>query len=107
MKVFIQCDKNGLPYNPNSYAAYDGFKEMGCETVMFPMPGEVPEGNPEDVVVGGIGTVRKALRRFGVNTDEITYPNSIKKISEKRRVGKHLRQCSIKSITLAYLHKAC
>ena len=78
MRAFIQSNKEGLPYNPNAYAAYDGFKEMGFETVLFVMPGEIPEGDPEDIVVGGIGTVRKALLRFGVDPPEFNYPDSIR-----------------------------
>ena len=84
MKVFIQCNKDRLPYNPNCYAAYDGFREMGFETVMFVMPGEIPEGQPEDIVAGGIGTVRKALSRFGINANEICYPETIRKYLKRK-----------------------
>ena len=35
MKVFIQCDKNGLPLDYDFFNAYAGFKEMGFETVFF------------------------------------------------------------------------
>ena len=35
MKVFVQCDKNGLPLDYDFFNAYAGFKEMGFEIVFF------------------------------------------------------------------------
>ena len=35
MKVYVQSDKDYIPHNYNFFSAYQGFKEMGFETVMF------------------------------------------------------------------------
>lgn len=35
MKVFVQCDKNGLPLNYDFFNAYTGFKEMGFEIIFL------------------------------------------------------------------------
>ncbi len=95
MKAYIQCGMDGLPYNTNSYAAYRGFKDMGFETVLFRMPEEIPEGRQEDVVAGGIGTVRKALGRFGIEAKEICYPPSLAKYLKR-----DVRECTFEDVRL-------
>jgi len=35
MKVYIQTTPNGLPRSTNFFNAYQGFHEMGFETLMF------------------------------------------------------------------------
>lgn len=60
---------------------------MGFETVLFPVPNTLEENTPEDIVVGGIGTVYTALRQFGITPEEIDYPLSIQKYL-KRKVWK-------------------
>lgn len=52
MKAYIQSDKNGIPRSYNFMNAYQGFREMGFETVMFSNCDELQESRPEDVVVG-------------------------------------------------------
>lgn len=62
----------------NAYAAYYGFSTMGWEVVFY--EGNPPEGlSRNDVVVGFIGQVRKALENLGVRPpDEIDYPEEIR-----------------------------
>ena len=35
MKIFVQCDKNGLPLNYDCFNAYAVFKEMGFEIIFL------------------------------------------------------------------------
>lgn len=75
MKVFVQMDKAGMPYSINGYVAMLGFKEMGFEIVPFRDYAAVADQLArEDLVVGGIGTVRRRLEALGVAIEEIDYP---------------------------------
>ena len=78
MKVFVQADKNGLPHNHNFYSAYQGFLEMGFETIMFNRLEELKDSNRNDIVIGYVDDVRKKLSYFGVTPPEIDYPEELK-----------------------------
>ncbi|WP_370900735.1 hypothetical protein [Chryseobacterium gossypii] len=56
MKVYIQTDTNGEFYNVNAFVAYEGFKNFGFEIIKFVDADEIKDENPEDIIVGGIGT---------------------------------------------------
>lgn len=74
MKVYVQSYKNGIPHNHNFYNAFEGFHEMGFETVPFSEKEELLTSSLEDVVVGYVGVVRKRLSDFGITTPEMDYP---------------------------------
>lgn len=78
MKVYVQSDKDYIPHNYNFFSAYQGFKEMGFETVMFYEQNELSESKKEDVVVGYVDSVRQRLCDFGITTPEIDYPEELK-----------------------------
>ena len=73
MRPYIQA-KGNMPGNINFYTAYMGFKEMGLECVLFHDIDELNASSCEDVVVGGLGAVRSALFRHGVDVAEYDYP---------------------------------
>ncbi|MFF2479730.1 ATP-grasp domain-containing protein [Paenibacillus sp. NPDC058071] len=79
MKAYIQANKSGEFYNVNAFIAYEGFNSLGWEIVKFYDSNEINENNPEDIVVGGIGNVRKRLELLGIERSqgEIDYPNSL------------------------------
>ena len=78
MKVFVQINQNGMPYSINSYAAMTGFEKMGFEVVLFKNLSDVLDKmKREDVVVGGLGTVRHRLSSLGIDYQEINYPQEI------------------------------
>ena len=78
MKVYIRCGSDGLPSNCNMYNAYQGFHEMGFETIMFDKWEQLAKSCIEDVVVGYVGTVRGRLREFGIDAQEINYPEELR-----------------------------
>lgn len=78
MKVYIQATNEYLPHNCNFFNAYQGFKKMGFETVMFHAPEELLTSEKEDVVVGYVETVRQRLYDFGIVTPEMDYPDELK-----------------------------
>lgn len=51
MKVFVQCDKNGLPLDYDFFNAYAGFKEMGFEIVFFHNYEQLKVSEKNDVIV--------------------------------------------------------
>lgn len=79
MRAYIQSDKNGDFYNVNAFIANEGFASLGWETIKYTHAEEIAGNNPEDVVVGGIGNVRKRLELLGFsrNQGEIDYPESL------------------------------
>jgi len=79
MKAYIQTNKKGDFYNVNAFIAYEGFTSLGWEIIKFYDSNEIKEKNPEDIVVGGIGNVRKRLEILGIERTqgEIDYPNSL------------------------------
>ena len=79
MKAYIQTDKNGEFYNVNAFTAYEGFKNFGFETEKFFDVNEITDDNPEHIVVGGIGNVRKRLQNLGIvrSNKEIDYPEEL------------------------------
>ena len=80
MKVYVQSNKNKIPYSVNGYVAMTGFEQMGFEIVLFEdLDNVIPEMNREDIVVGGIETVRKRLAQLGIGFEELNYPAPIRK----------------------------
>lgn len=77
MKVYIQCDKTGMPYNANSYGAMRGFQQMGFETVLYYEPEELKHSRKEDVIVGGVGRVKSRLEQLGIMIEDIDYPQEL------------------------------
>lgn len=77
MKVYIQSHKNTIPHNYNFMNAYQGFYEMGFETVHFCDNNKLLESNKEDVIVGYVETVRSRLYDFGIISPEMDYPDEL------------------------------
>ncbi|KMZ43569.1 MULTISPECIES: ATP-grasp domain-containing protein [Bacillales] len=79
MRAYIQANKSGEFYNVNAFIAFEGFASLGWEIIKFHDIHEIKEKNPEDIVVGGIGNVRKRLEILGIERSqgEIDYPDSL------------------------------
>lgn len=77
MKVYIQCDRRGFPYDYNFFLAQKGFEECGVETVGFQSLDEIPKSEPADIVVGYVGIVRRRLAALGVTAPEMDYPEAL------------------------------
>lgn len=84
MRVFIQASKEYMPHNYNFFNAYQGFKEMGHEIVMFHTFDELRQSAIEDVVVGYVNTIRKRLAEFNIKTPELDYPDELKSFLDRR-----------------------
>ncbi len=75
-RVLIQ-KKNGEFVSVNGYAAWHGFDQKAYPITFFEWP-QLRDGQldvtPNTLVVGGVATVLHALRRLGVATPPIDYP---------------------------------
>ncbi len=76
MIVHIQS-KRGIPAGVNSYVAYLGFLEMGFEVDFFEGFRDWSNDEPENIVVGGLGSVRHKLRDLDIPINEINYPSEL------------------------------
>lgn len=72
-RVFVQS-VNDVPWGVSSAAAAQGFADMGAEVVPFAVDDVIPAGTARDVVVGGVGCVRRRLRELGCDVPSIDYP---------------------------------
>ncbi|MCA4791768.1 ATP-grasp domain-containing protein [Myroides odoratimimus] len=81
MRTYIQTDKEGNYYNVNAFIANEGFKHFGYETIKYVDVEDIVDTNPEDIVVGGIGNVRRRLKNIGIDLDltGIDYPQELRK----------------------------
>jgi hypothetical protein len=79
MKAYIQTDKTGNFYNVNAFIANEGFDLLGWETQKYFLVDEIEDNDPETLVVGGIGNVRKRLKRLGIENplNDIDYPSEL------------------------------
>ncbi|WP_336689779.1 MULTISPECIES: ATP-grasp domain-containing protein [unclassified Chryseobacterium] len=86
MKAYIQTDASGEFYNVNSFLAYEGFKNFGYEIKKYVDADEISDNNPENIIVGGIGNVRKRLKNLDINRPEkeIDYPEELKPFLKRK-----------------------
>lgn len=81
MKAYIQTNDKGDFLNVNSFLANEGFTALGWQTCRYHSIENIDDLDPETIVVGGIGMVRKRLLQLGMNTPqkEIDYPEELQK----------------------------
>lgn len=86
MKAYIQTDTTGEFYNVNAFIAYEGFKNFGYEIEKFIDADEISDNNPENIIIGGIGNVRKRLKNLNITRPdkEIDYPEELKPFLKRK-----------------------
>jgi len=86
MKAYIQTDITGEFYNVNAFIAYEGFKNFGYEIEKFVDADEISDSNQENIIVGGIGNVRKRLKNLNIPRPdkEIDYPEELKPFLKRK-----------------------
>ena len=73
MRAFIQCDFTGHPCNPNAFVAFSGLKGYECS---FQRYEELIANShlKEDLIISGIGIIKRRLQDFRIECTEIDYP---------------------------------
>lgn len=74
MKVYIQADHKGRPYNINAFSAMLGFEQMGFQTILFSSLSELETVAETNIVVGGVGWVKAFLEQREIRLKDIDYP---------------------------------
>lgn len=100
MKVYIQTNARNMPYNINTYAAMLGFEQMGIETKLFYSKEELKEIAVENIVVGGVGTVRGFLENRNIFIEDIDYPNSLQEY-----YGREIWESTVKELLAGNVEK--
>lgn len=77
MRAYIRKNSDKEIASHNFYAAFDGFKQMGFEIQYFEMISELSGNQKEDIVVGYVDEVRKALFKHNIITPEMDYPEEL------------------------------
>lgn len=79
MKAYIQTKKNGEHYHISAFVAAMGFDALGFEIIKYYDAEEVEETDRDAIFVGGIGMIRKRLKKLGIDKqDEIEYPHELR-----------------------------
>ncbi len=80
-KVYIRF-KEGHPDSPNTFAAFDGFNQLGVEIASFEGFGDIDtleDLGPEVGIVGFVGDIWAALKKLGLPMPApIDYPEELK-----------------------------
>lgn len=92
MRAYIHAFR-GRPYNDDCKAAYDGFRKLGIETVLFTTNEEFDTRKPEDVVVGGTIMIWNALNERGIESGHHDYPPELTDFR-----GREIRKIKLKDI---------
>lgn len=79
MAIYVQADRDGLPYHVNAYAALKGFQQMGFETRIFVEARELDGVALDNLVVGGVGRIKEFLEKRGILLADVDYPESLRK----------------------------
>ena len=79
MKVFLKTNLDGIPYNVDTFNAYQGFKELGCNCQFFSDYRDLIEAghNQEDLIVGDTGTMIRRLKDFDIKYRCLDFPAEI------------------------------
>jgi hypothetical protein len=85
-RIFVQSI-HGMPWGTSAASAVFGFQDMGAEIVPFSVDEGIPKGTAEDMVVGGVGSVRHRLHELGCAVPSIDYPESLQSFLG-RKVGR-------------------
>ena len=76
MRAFIYAFQ-GKPWNEDCAAAYNGFKKLGVESILFSCNEELDQRNPEDIVVGGMLIMGSVFEQLGIAPDNYDYPEEL------------------------------
>lgn len=81
MKVYIRQDSEEQFASVNFFTAYDGFRKMGWEIEGFRGNEDFKCLEPDNVVVGYIGDVHRALSKLGIEIpQEVNYPDELQEL---------------------------
>jgi hypothetical protein len=91
MKVYIRQDSEKQFAKVNFFTAYDGFRKMGWEIEGFDRNSNFADLAPDNVVVGYIGDVHKALNKLKIDVpEEVNYPDELQELLGRKIWRSHI-----------------
>lgn len=93
MKVYVQTDCHGIP-DYDHLNAYNGFSQMGFETIFFHTYEQIINSEKQDIIVGFSGPVKVRLKDFGIEIPSIDYPESIQKY-----LGRNIQKTTLNTVS--------
>ncbi|MCR5167532.1 MAG: ATP-grasp domain-containing protein [Oscillospiraceae bacterium] len=92
MKVYIHSFR-GKPWNEECQAAYDGFRSMGVECVLFSTNEEIDGFERGDIIVGGMIITGHFLDILKIDPPNYNYPDELKDL-----LHRNIRTIRLKSL---------
>ena len=74
----------GKPWNDECRVAYNGFKKLGFECVLFTTNEEIAFRKRQDIVVGGMLIMSAVLDEYGIKTENYNYPDELNYLLGRR-----------------------
>ena len=74
----------GKPWNEECQVAYNGFKKLGFECVLFTTNEEIAFRKRQDIVVGGMLIMSAVLDEYGIQTENYNYPDELNYLLGRR-----------------------
>ena len=74
MKVYIKAMPNGFPETETEYTAWQGFQALGYHTYFYQKDSELEGCRRDEIIVGGISTIRRKMADWGISLPEYNYP---------------------------------
>ena len=84
MRIFIKADQYGFPATRSAYAAWQGFRILGYEPVLYKTAGELAGCRPDDLIVGGVSDITERLASYGIPVPEYDYPEELTEFLGRR-----------------------
>lgn len=82
MRAFLQCRASDIglePCNYNIFNAYCGLRDMGFECIRFSSLQDLEDyyHHKDEIIVGGVGMIRKRLKTFDIEPPIVDYPTEL------------------------------
>ena len=79
MKALFKVDSEGIPYNVDTFSAYQGFKELGFECLFFNKYEDLidVDHKQEEPIVGDFEILKQRLHEFNIEYKRIDFPAEI------------------------------
>ncbi len=84
MKAYIKTMGNGFPETETEYTAWQGFQALGYQIVFYKATEELSNCRPDDLIVGGISTIRQKMSDWDIILPEYNYPAELTRFMGRR-----------------------
>ena len=83
----------GIPETETDYTAWQGFLELGFKPIFYNRYTELADCRQDDLIVGGVSTITRKLKEYGIQITEYDYPEELQGF-----LGRRVRGDTLESI---------